>query len=457
MTSLRALSECKMNIKFQNIDQKDIEYAIECLEICKQDHAREYGFNYPYFTPGGAYGKQWWQLDSSLALCGYKWVDRAFTERALLNFIESQKDDGRICLWGKDRLPNGVAGGDFPQQTEGVSSLPKIFDVAYHILRGSRDRELKLKTYNMLKRYLDWWFYARQDKKTGLITAVFEETFIPYLGCSGEYAPVDTNVEVCVGCYCVELLARELGLSDDAKEVETRRAALKNSINQYLWDEVKGAYYPYLVKEGKRGECLMASTFFPLRMEIAPKDRQKRLIELLKDSEHFNWDTIPLTSVSKKDPLFTTTEGRYKGNASWSGNVWSLINETVIRGLFDCGERELASELALKTVRAFNQNCAEFLNPFDGSGHGVKQYAWTASQYLELMIEIVFGIDYNANEKAVSVSPCVSRDLLNERFELAGLKISDGAVLDVIFDNGKIIAAVSDKSVKAKVNYENII
>ena len=456
MTSLGALSECKMNIKFQNIDQKDIEYAIECLEICKQDHAREYGFNYPYFTPGGAYGKQWWQLDSSLALCGYKWVDRAFAERALLNFIESQKADGRICLWGKDRLPNGVAGGDFPQQTDGVSSLPKLFDVAYNILRGSNDLDLKTKTYNMLKKYLDWWFSARQDEKTGLITAVFEETFIPYLGCSGEYAPVDTNVEVCVGCYCVELLACELGLSDDAKEVETRRAALKNSINQYLWNEGKGAYYPYLVKEGKRGECLMASTFYPLRLGIAPKDRQKRLIELLTDDSHFNMDTIPLTSVSKKDPKFTTTEGKYKGNASWSGNVWSLINETVIRGLFDCGERELASELALKTVRAFKQNCAEFLNPFDGIGHGVKQYAWTASQYLELMIERVFGVDYDAERSVITVAPCVPRKLSEESLELKGLSVAKGIVLDVVFDNGTIRANASDTSVKLEVSYENI-
>ena len=60
-----------MEISFPDISQNDFEYAIECLEICKQDHAQKYGFNYPYYTPGGAYGKQWWQLDSSLALCGY--------------------------------------------------------------------------------------------------------------------------------------------------------------------------------------------------------------------------------------------------------------------------------------------------------------------------------------------------------------------------------------------------
>ena len=95
-----------MKISFPNISQGDLDYAIECLTVCKQEHAEEYGFRYPYFAPGGAYGRQWWQLDSSLALRGYRWIDQKFAEKSLLNFIESQKDDGRI----KDlvRLPYGI-------------------------------------------------------------------------------------------------------------------------------------------------------------------------------------------------------------------------------------------------------------------------------------------------------------------------------------------------------------
>jgi hypothetical protein len=394
-----------MVIQCPNINKDDLEYVINCLNICKQDDAKDYGFPYPYFTPGGLYGKQWWQLDSSLALRGYQWIDRNFVERSLLNFVESQKDDGRICLWGADTLPKQVAGGNILAQTEGVSSLPKLFDVSYHILRGSTDVELKIKIFEMLKKYLDWWFAFRYDKKTGLITAVFEETFIPYLGGVGEYAPVDTNVEVYVGCYCVEALALELGKEKDANEIRIKKENLKKAINLYLWDDIKGAYFPYYLKEEKLGNCLMASTFYPLRLQIAPKERQKRLISLLTNNDHFNWDLLPITSVSKKDLEFTTTSGDYKGNLSWSGNVWSLINEMVVRGLCDCGEYYLASELAFKTIYAFNQNCAEFLNPFDGVGHGVLQYAWTASQYLELLVEFVFGVDYDAKNKTIKICP----------------------------------------------------
>ena len=436
-----------MKLVLGEISQKDLDYSITCLAVCRQDSAEQYGFCHPYFAPGGHYGKQWWQLDSALALRGYQWIDRAFVETSLLNFIESQREDGRICLWGADVLPGKVAGENFPQQTHNVSSLPKLFDVAYHILQGSSDESLKTATYNMLKKYLDWWFINRQDPATGLITAVFEETFIPYLGSAGEYAPVDTNTEVYVGCHYTEILARELGKVKDAEELSLRKEHLKHSINQHLWNEEKGAYYPYLIRETKHSDCLMASTFFPLRLGIAPVERRKRLIALLTDHELFNWDRIPLTSVSKLDAAFTTTKGDYQGNASWSGNVWTLINEMIVRGLEDCNENELAAELAMKTLVAFRQNCTEFINPFDGSGHGVIQYAWTASQYIELIVETIFGIRYDAVNATVTVTPKLTEKLKNRYLALTDLRLTEDVTLDVTVDHGTVSCRVSNASI----------
>ena len=440
-----------MQIVFPSITQKDFDYAIECLELCKQDHAKAYGFNYPYFTPGGAYGKQWWQLDSALALRGYQWINREFAEKSLWNFIESQKEDGRICLWGSDVLPETVAGNNSLKQTQNVSSLPKLFDVTYHILQGSKNEKLKIAAYHMMKRYLGWWFSQRQDPETGLITSVFEETFIPYLGYAGEYAAVDTNVEVYVGCHYTGLLAAALEQNDESAEFEAKKLRLKQSINRYLWNEEAGAYFPYLVKDRRLHDCLMASTFYPMRLQIANKEQQKRLIALLKDRAHFNWNKIPLTSVSMKDKAFVTTKGAYQGNASWSGNVWTLINETVVRGLLDCGENALAAELALSTALHFNSNCAEFINPFDGSGHGVKQYAWTAAQYLELIVEILFGIRYIAKDNMIRISPTLPEQMKAECLSFEHLPVANNIFLNVKINHGKISYSVSSDSVKVDI------
>ena len=439
-----------MKITFPKIKQSDFYYAFECLNDCMQSDAKDFGFNYPYFTPGGCYGKQWWQLDSSLALSGYKWKDRKFAETALLNFIESQKGDGRICLWGNDLLPEQVAGNGFPKQNAGVSSLPKIFDVAYHIVKSSDNCELLAKTYSMMKRYLDWWYRDRFDNNTGLITSVFEETFIPYLGKAMEYAAVDTNVEIYVGLIYTSNLAESLKDNSTSEELREKAASLKKAINEHLWDDEKGAYYPFDILENKRIFQLMASTFYPLRMEIASLDKKERLIKLLLNHDKFNWDTIPLTSVSKDDPIFQTTLGAYQGNASWSGNVWTLINEMVIRGLLDSGEKELAAELALKTVYSFNNNYTEFINPFDGSGHGVLKYAWTASQYLEIIIEVIFGIKSDAEKKEVSISPNLCQELKFSKISITDLMVLDGVYLDVTIDNGRINYTISDKSINVK-------
>ena len=61
-----------MKIVFHDIKQSEFACAIECLNLCKQENAPENGFEHPYFMPGGVYGKQWLQLDSSLALSGNK-------------------------------------------------------------------------------------------------------------------------------------------------------------------------------------------------------------------------------------------------------------------------------------------------------------------------------------------------------------------------------------------------
>ncbi len=437
-----------MEIYLDVASQSDIEYALDCLLECRRENAEEFGFNYPYFSPGGAYGKQWWQLDSSLALCGYKWFEREFAETSIKNFCESQRSDGRICLYGEDILPEKVANGDMPMQREDVSSLPKLFDVAYHIVNASQDLRLLENTYSMMKKYVDWWFNRRMDKDTGLITAVFEETFIPYLGVSGEYAPVDTNTEVYVGCHYTQLLAERLEKENEAEIMRNRKDALKKSINKYLWDEEAGVYFPYDIKNRERIPRLTATTFCPLRLCIADSRKRKLLIEKLTDDRYFDWDSIPLTSAAKTDRCFTVTTGEYKGNASWSGSVWTLINEMVIRGLVDSGENELAAELAIKTIKAFNGNLSEFINPFDGSGHGVQRYAWSASQYLELIIEVLFGMSFDAEKSELTICPKLTPELKKQRIYIVGAEIADKCYADVEIDCGKISCKVSDENVR---------
>ena len=152
-------------IHLPGLSQAGFEDAFAVLEECRVDKVPVLGFTRPFFAPGGAYGNCWWNIDSALALLGYRWKDRAFAENSLRNFFDIQKQDGRIPLWGYDHVD--------PYDEE-ISSLPKVFEAAYRLAAESDDESFVRSCYTLIERYLGWWLRCRRDAKTGLVSAVFE-------------------------------------------------------------------------------------------------------------------------------------------------------------------------------------------------------------------------------------------------------------------------------------------
>ncbi len=100
--------------------------------------------------------------------------------------------------------------------------------------------------------------------------------------------------------------------------------------------------------------------------------------------------------------------GTYDGRA-WFGDVWTLRNLPVINGLEDAGKHDLAAELAWSTIKTFNSNYCEFIVPSNGSGEGVQRYGWSASQYIQAIIENLFGIDYDFLNKRLRIVPHIRK------------------------------------------------
>ena len=415
-------------IKIDGNIWKGFEEAFRVLEECKIISVPVCGFNYPFFAPGGCYGANWWNIDSCIALSGYRWKDHVFAENALRNFFISQKSDGRVPLYGYDH----VQGYD-----EEISSLPKLFEVAYCMAKESEDIKFVRECYLLIVRYLEWWDNKRFDQETGLYSAVFEETFVPYLSKSRERAAVDTNVEILVGFSCAEALAKRLNEKDSVIKWRNRKKELARSIENWLWNEEKGAYYPLYLKTKKHEDFLMASTFLPLRKKISSSKKAKKLIKLLI-GEEFGWNKYPVFSAGCNDPKFTVTEGDYQYNASWSGSVWTLLNEGIVQGLKESGFLELAAELIYKTIREFDCNYSEFLHPFNGSGQGVKRYAWTAAQYIRLVLEEMIGIEVDAERKKVRVRPLLYGELLKKEISISKISLPDGGIMDITIRNGRV-------------------
>lgn len=417
-------------IVFPGIAQSDFKDAFNVLDECV---VREpgYGFPYPFIAPGGHYGGCWWQLDASISLQATKWVDQQFSENMLRGFVSVQRADGRIPLYGHDEVPG------FPT----CSSLPKLFQAAYVVLKRRDDAALLRTVYPMLSRYMDWWFSdVRRDIATGLITGVFEESFPPVENRLKTTAQVDLNVELAGACQYMAVLAARLGLQQDRGLYLHNRRQLIKAINKYMWNEHIGGYFSYDVVSRRQDTTLIVSAFDPLYSKIAPTDRVDRMVSLLTDDTRFNWHSRPLTSAAKTSAIYNETIGAYNGAPAWSGSIWSLRNEMVVRGLEDVGMYDLSAYLALQTVRQFNNNYFEFLKPSDGNGHGVKRYAWSAAQYIQLLVENIFGIDYDRFTGEIRIVPNLCQSLKGEKIALKHIKLPHEGYLDIEIDwNGDAV------------------
>jgi hypothetical protein len=406
-------------VKLAGISQEDFQDAFKVLDEALWCNVPLHGFNYPVMGPGGAYGENWWQLDSSLNVAGAKWANQNFAENVIRGFIEVQANnpDGRIDLWGGSPVRGQVAD---------MSSLPRYFEVAYDVVCRSGDTKLAEATYESMKKYLGFWLSAvKVDSGTGLVTGSIEESFAHISGEAQTEAPVDLNVAVALGCYKTARLAEYLNKPEDARQYKKNFDDLCKSINTYLWDEEKGAYYNYLVKEKKRIQRLICSTFDTLRLGIAPDDRVEKLIPLLLDPNEFNWGVRPVTSIAKTDKDYVEATGKYDGRA-WLGDIWTMRNVPIIAGLEDCGRHDLAAELTWATIKAFNSNYCEYVEPSTGSGEGVQRYGWSASQYIQLIIEYLFGVRYDRAHELLRIVPHLPEELQGKEISISNLIIPTG-------------------------------
>ena len=357
----------------------DFNKAVAVIESCKVPSGT-YACIYDAYAPGGSYGNQWWSLDYALTMEGLKHLDFQKALEFIFNLRAIQKSDGRIPLYGAEifsHVPNIIGP---------VGSLPKFFEVGYDIAEMSGDSAIKRTVLDVFAKNLEWWFSERQDKETRLVTAVFEETFIPNtLSWAGCYAPMDTNAEIIIGCQNAAKLAIELGETDIAARMQGKADEIEAATYNYLWSEECDCYFPYVIPEKRLHKCKMGSMFLGFR--LPDNGRHQRLLAHMLNPAEFNWGIRPLTSVALDDPIFQTVTGKYNGNPAWSGSVWALINDATVKALHCAGLHSHAMELSRATVAAFRGNFAEFLNPFTGSGEGVKEYAWTAGLFIRNIFE----------------------------------------------------------------------
>ncbi len=301
----------------------------------------------------------------------------------LLNHYALQhRETGQMA---QDCIPVGV--GSEPPKDErdelgrgfGCSQPPLWAPVTYELMSGDGDVDSLKDIYPMIAANLMWWEGERQDPATGLFYwAIRGESGAdntPRFGAALKGTPVDGSLcGAITSGYGAADLSAQMHLSYEATAAIASRIgedgsrwtraakSLAGAMNAYLWSEVDGLYLDYDFGLGDTVGPRTAFGFFPLITGAPGAERAERMIETLTDPASF-WRELPVPTVAVDEECYSQD--------MWRGPVWLSLNLWIARGLIRWGRRDLASELARRSLRRAEavfdrQGCVLEYYPADG-------------------------------------------------------------------------------------------
>lgn len=137
----------------------------------------------------------------------------------------------------------------------------------------------------------------------------------------------------------LELMARELGLVEEAQKYARMAEKKKQAMNRYLWDAETGAYRTYHMGKKEFIPGIHAETFTALFAGVADDDQAKAMLKTLERLEKEG-------GVMSSDQL--------DSHHQWDGlNGWAPLHFFVIKGFSDYGYEEDAQRVAVKIANSY--------------------------------------------------------------------------------------------------------
>jgi glycogen debranching enzyme len=169
-------------------------------------------------------------------------------------------------------------------------------------------------------------------------------------------------------------------LGERGSRARAAALALRDTLSR-RWDD-RRALYAEDDSDGTAAETI--DGLFPLYAGVPTAAQARRLFdEALWSPERFGpskeapW---PVTSTSKASPFFDPR--RY-----WRGPVWVNVNWFLVQGLQRAGLRVEADRLAELTLALVSRSgFAEYYDPRTGEPLGARDFSWSASLTLDLLL-----------------------------------------------------------------------
>lgn len=166
--------------------------------------------------------------------------------------------------------------------------------------------------------------------------------------------------------HCLARLADLMGDHEMAKRRRTRAAQGAEAVRQHMWDEETGGFLAVRRDTLEKIPVATIGSWIPLQAGIPTERQAKRMAEVYQTP---HWQTpLPIPTVDRLHPLFQS--GIW--DAMWRGDVWPAPNYQVADGLAAYGYKDLAADIADKTIaNALKNGVHERYDSLSGKGFGV--------------------------------------------------------------------------------------
>lgn len=325
-------------------------------------------------------------------------IDPVSATSTLRQILEGQLTDGRV--------PPVIRVGSSPLNHQDETGLPAGRSMlplgAYSVLKTylvTGDLEFLAWAYPRLRLWNEWWQNKRNDtgsdkrpwrdgNRDGLLEWGFnEEIELGSLGRqqlssnarkrlaiseSGFEKPNDPNAVFNESSSTLEqnsvalnslyaldieslsIIARELGLTVEADQLEDRLQRFRNIVNSSLWDEELGIYVDRRWN-GQPVRRVTLENFYPLLAGIPDAERLKRMMAILGDEKRFGGPVI-FPSLARNDP-------GYDAEKPGAGAIVPGLNYLIYLGLRRQSQHVEAAAIARKSL-LLSRTARERLRPF---------------------------------------------------------------------------------------------
>lgn len=216
----------------------------------------------------------------------------------------------------------------------------KIAEAEYRTVWCGTKKPNERLAYKGLSRYYDInYLHDLAEAESGWdMTPRFNRKALHFL-------PVDLNALL----YKYETdFARTARLFDDektAKEWDEAAEKRKKTMNELMWDQLRGLYYDYDFKKMRRGSVSSLAAYYPMWAGMVSEKRAAALVKALRRFE--NKGGLATTDALQ---LVQLVPGSVP--VQWAfPNGWAPLHFVVVEGLLKYGYHEDAERIAMKWLR----------------------------------------------------------------------------------------------------------